>query len=113
MNSMPRFPTHQLFKYDTLSVCKHWLVSQDDLNSMYKSIQKGVYFCGVMGDHASCSHKRAKWELQDDTSQQSSMSHVSEVDDIVADLNKRHGTTYSLPKLRLWVHVITTGNWDD
>ena len=35
------------------------------------------------------------------------------MDDIVSNSRKRHGTTYSLPKLRLWAHVITTGNWDD
>ena len=44
---------------------------------------------------------------------QQSKSHESEVDDIVSDLRKRYGSTYSLPKLRLWARVITTGNWND
>ena len=37
----------------------------------------------------------------------------SEVDNIVSDLKQRHGQSYSLPKLRMWACVITTGMWED
>ena len=113
---VPDTPVFQVGYFFGKQSSKYWLVSRDDLNSMYRSIKKGsvLLWC----DKRSCqlqsseSRKGQKRKLQDDPPQQSK-SHESEVDEIVSDLRERHGTTYTLPKLRLWARVITTGNWDD
>ena len=112
---VPDTPTFQVGYFFGKQSSKHCLVSQDDLNSMYKSIKKGsiLLWCDKRSFQlqSSESRKGQKRKLQDDHPQ--SKSHESEVDEIMSDLRKRHGTTYSLPKLRLWARVITTGNWDD
>ena len=113
---VPDTPTFQVGYFFGKQSSKHWLVSQDDLNSMYKSIKKGniLLWCDKLSSQLQSSEscKGQKRKLQDDPPQQSK-SHESEVDNIVSDLRKRHDTTYSLPKLRLWACVITAGNWDD
>ena len=64
---------------------KHWLVSQDDLNSMYKSIKKGniLLWCDKRSSQL-LSHARDKIGSYKMTLP-NNLSHESEVDNIVSD----------------------------
>jgi hypothetical protein len=94
---------------------KRWLVTQEDLDAMYKigkeklllwadarvAALEGATVVGKKrkcGDSYSFVNKRQQIE--------------AEVDSTVAELKEKQGDKYSLPQLRLWAHSIISGNHD-
>ena len=96
---------------------KYWLMCQADLDSMYKSLngkQSLLLWCdgktteAISGETSTKSRKRKSASPVHHTSKRQAMEE--EVDEIVSELKKKHGSKYSLPQLRLWGRMIAAGN---
>ncbi len=94
---------------------KRWIVTQEDLNAMYKTGKDKILLWAdalvtasdgntLIGQKRKCSdsysfvNKRQQIE--------------AEVDSTVAELKEKQGDKYSLPQLRLWARSIISGNHD-
>lgn len=92
---------------------KVWLVTNDDLNSMYMKYHNGgdiVLWCDGKSENEIAKAKRKKGE-----SNVGSTRHEKEdeVDNIYADLKEKHSTKFDTPKLRLWARMVAQNLHDD
>ena len=100
---------------------KHrWIHDDTDLEEMYSSFPKKrdfVLWCYTASKDDDTSRKEVgrKRSVPDEgvptapKPKSACLSKVSEVEVIIKDLKKRHGTDYSIEQLSMWAHVIHIG----
>ena len=87
---------------------KRWLCSKEDLDVMYKSLEKNdeiVLWC------ESNSHVQ-KRKKQEDAPASKRQAKEDEINSVYDSLKKKHEEKYEIPKLRLWARMITSGLHD-
>jgi hypothetical protein len=94
---------------------KRWLVSQEDLTSMYLKFTSGweiFLWCNGRDDESEnvpASLKR-KNDCPTTTKRQ---AREDELDSIFKQLKEKHEDKYTIPQLRLWARMISCGTHDD
>lgn len=116
---IPTTPDFQIGYYLGKQSAKYWLTTQADLDSMYTSMQKGkkgniLLWCdgnqADVGDTSTLLSKNRKRKGSPEFPVSKRKQRESEVEEIVSELKEKHESKYSLPKLRLWACMITSGN---
>ena len=100
---------------------KYWIMCQEDLDSLNKlaEISKGsvMLWCdgksatGIEASTIANSTKRKK--NVDDPPPTKRRRIEDELDSVVKDLQEKHGNKYTLPQLRCWARMITSGKYED
>ena len=96
---------------------KHWLMCEEDLKGMYKSLKSGYV---LLWCDACTPTTESKNELEKETrkrKQPSPSAPISkrqqaedDIDDLVRVLKRKHGDKYNMPQLRLWARMVSLGN---
>lgn len=94
---------------------KYWLMCQDDLESMYKTLQgrtSVLLWCDGrptdISDEEPQSRKRKNSSPVSNPTKRKELD--IDLDDTVRKLREKHGSTYSLPQMRLWARMIAAGH---
>lgn len=93
---------------------KVWLVTADDLNSMYLKCSRGgdiVLWCDGKSDSDSSTTLKRKRSNSDSGSTRHDKE--DEVESIYKDLKEKHNDKYDTPKLRLWARMIASDLHDN
>ena len=96
---------------------KYWLMCQEDLDNMNKCVEKikGTMMLWCDGKSASEStasgSKRKKKADEPPPSRRQQIE--DELDAVVKDLQEKHADKYTLPQLRCWARMITSGKHQD
>ena len=99
---------------------KYWLMCQEDLELMYKSVhgKKSVLLWCDARDNSEVEHGESSVKCRKRKSSSPSPEHrpskrqllEDKVDKIVSELKEKHESKYGLPQLRLWARMIVAGN---
>ena len=94
---------------------KRWIVTQEDLDAMYKTEKDKFLLWAdarvIASDGATAiGQKRKCGDSYSFTNKRQQIE--AEVDSTVAELKEKQGDKYSLPQLRLWARSIISGNHD-
>ncbi len=91
--------------YEGSQHSKMWLVTVDDLKSMYTKYPKGgniVLWCDGKSSETSTKHKRKS----DAGSSSTRQEREEDVQSIYEELKELHSSEYDIPRLRLWARMI-------
>lgn len=88
---------------------KRWLACEEDLQTMYSKYSPGTeIFLWCDGKIPSSPKQKAP----DEGSVTKRQAREEERDSIFKDLKEKHADDYSIPQLRLWARMISTGSHD-
>ena len=96
--------------YEGQQHTKVWLVTSDDLKSMYTKFSGGQLTLWCDGKSEEGKNKRKRDNTDMDTKRQ---EKEEDVDCIYKDLKGRHEGKFDTPKLRLWARMISSNLHDD
>ena len=97
---------------------KFWLMCQEDLNSMNEYIEKSkgsvMLWCdGRSPDQPSASSRYKRKKASDNPPASKRQQIEEELDSILKDLQSKHGDKYTIPQLRCWARMISSGKYED
>ena len=117
MDHLPETDDFQISYYLGKQSCKMWLVTEEDLKSIYyENIGKNILLWSDAGSSNPAMGQKQKASSESDPTPPLTKRRLilHEVDQIVTDLKDRHGTVkFSMLQLRIWAHVIDSGNYTD
>ena len=100
---------------------KYWIMCQEDLDSLNKLVEKRagsvMLWCdgksapGLEPNTSTSGTKRKK--KADDPPPTKRQQIEDELESVVKDLQEKHGNKYTLPQLRCWARMITSGKYQD
>ena len=103
--------------FDGSQQAKTWLVTSDDLQTMYKKHSKGgnisLWCDGRPSADVEGTWAQKRKQYSDLSSTGTSRQEKEEVDSVYKELHDRHRNKYDTPRLRLWSRMITSGLHDD
>ena len=109
--SVPSDNNFQLGYFLGKSSSKHWLISPEDLPSMYSSLgtkRDVMLWCdGAKHDSLDVGSKRTSPSNNPPSKRR---QIKNKVDETVDKLRERHGTKYTLPQMRLWARMVTANH---
>ena len=89
---------------------KIWIVSADDLQTMYQKYPSGgniTLWCD--GRQATSSNSNSQKRKQDSESSTYRQEKEGEVESVYKELHEKHSDKYDTPRLRLWARMIAAG----
>ena len=92
---------------------KYWLVSPEDIPSMYSSFgtkRDIMLWCDEAANSNSNPETGSKRQSSSSNPSSKRRQVEDQVDETVSELRSRHGTKYALPQLRLWARMIAAKN---
>ncbi len=100
--------------FDGSQQAKTWLVTSDDLQTMYKKYPKGgnvsLWCDGRSAEKCDSAHaQKRKRDVDSSSSGTSRQEKEEEVESAYKELLEKHGSKYDTPRLRLWSRMITAG----
>ena len=112
---LPETDDFQIGYYLGKQSSKMWLVTEEDLKSMYENIGKDniLLWSDARSSNPIMGQKRKASSESDPTPPSTKRRLIlHEVDQIVTDLKDKHGTDkFTMPQLRIWAHMIDSGNY--
>ena len=103
---VPNSSTFNIGYYEGSQHSKIWIVSNEDLTSMYEKYPKGeiILWCEgrteLMNEEKSRNSKRKREEKEE------------EVEKVFQELKEKHDKKYDTPRLRLWARMVSSGIHD-
>lgn len=99
---------------------KYWLMCQEDLDSMNKCVEKTkgsvMLWCdakstkSISSPDQQPSSSGCKRQKKCDEPPPSKRQQIEDdLDNVIQDLQEKHGDKYTLPQLRCWARMITSG----
>ena len=114
---LPETDDFQIGYYLGKQSSKMWLVTEEDLKSMYGNIGRDniLLWSDARSNELVVGQKRKTLSESDPTPPLTKRRLIlHEVDQIVTDLKDKHGADkFSMPQLRIWAHMIDSGNYTD
>ena len=110
---VPKTLTFDVGYYEGQQHSKIWLCSDMDLVAMYQKIPSGeiTLWCDAKSEEEPVVSKRKREDLSTGSSKR--QKKEEEVDFVFQELREKHGTTYDIPRLRLWARMVTMNLHDD
>ena len=103
--------------FDGRRQTKRWLVCEEDLETMYTKCSPGseifLWCDGRIPSDEDSQGTSSKEKPQTDGSVSKRQAREEELDSIFLELKEKHGDDYSVPQLRLWARMITSGTHDN
>ena len=94
---------------------KFWLMCQEDLNTMNKCVEKCkgsvMLWCDARSTEQPSGNKRKKASENPPPTKRQQIE--AELDTILKDLQSKHGDKYTIPQLRCWARMISTGKYEN
>ena len=111
----------QIGYFSSKQSTKYWIMCQEDLDSLNKLVEKRagsvMLWCdgksapGLEPNTSTSGTKRKK--KADDPPPTKRQQIEDELESVVKDLQEKHGNKYTLPQLRCWARMITSGKYQD
>lgn len=113
--------TFQMGYFEGKQSRKHWLVTQEDINTMYATLNlKIVLWCDAKSSSDSISEespttldtrkRKSSASTSADVTTSKRKQREEEVDSTVDQLKELHGTKYTMPQMRLWGRMVAAGH---
>ena len=104
--------------FDGSQQAKTWLITSDDLETMYQKYPKGgniMFWCdGRLTESESAHAQKRKRDTKDGSGGSTKrQEREEEVDSTYKELVEKHSGKYDTPKLRLWARMICSGLHDN
>ena len=109
---MPNSVSFNIGYFEGRQQTKLWLVTNDDLKSMYSKYPEGdvTLWCDGRLDGQEEGRSGRKRDSRTDSKR---LEKEDYVDEVYKDLKDKHGEKYDTPKLRLWSRMIASNLHDD
>ncbi len=104
--------------FDGSQQAKIWLVTSDDLQTMYKKYPRGgnvsLWCYGRSSAESDCARTQKRERDSDPSSAGTShQENEEDVESVFKELCEKHGSKFDTPRLRLWSRMITSGLHED
>ena len=104
--------------FDGSQQAKTWLITSDDLETMYQKYPKSgniMFWCdGRLAESESAHAQKRKRDTKDGSGGSTKrQEREEEVDSTYTELVEKHSGKYDTPKLRLWARMICSGLHDN
>ena len=101
--------------FDGRQQAKLWLVTDEDLDSMYSKYRTGeiTLWCDGRQSDRSGEEVRSKRKRDSEASASRRQEKEEEVDTVFKDLKEKHGNNFDTPRLRLWSRMICSNLHED
>ena len=101
--------------FDGSQQAKTWLVSSDDLETMYQKYPKGgniMFWCDAKSAESESTHtQKRKRDAKDGPGRR--QEREEEVESTYKELVEKHSGKFDTPRLRLWARMMCSGLHDD